>query len=164
MDENGKVLPQAWSAKEAGVVMDPAAGRSNWNQRVCRIEADQGFLPDTISTDMSTPGRASSIYSLMEAMDRFMACGYTLEQVVRMTTCNPARALGLGDQVGAIKPGLEADLTILDDVPGRWRFVDTSGVPFTGEHALVPVQTIKGGDLISPDWGPHPWGWLPEEG
>jgi dihydroorotase len=29
--------------------------------------------------------------------------------------------------------------------------------------ALAPVQTIKGGELFAPDWGPYPWGWLPEE-
>lgn len=163
LDANGRVLAQAWAARDAGVVMDPAAGRSNWSAKVCRIEAEQGFLPDTISTDMSTPGRAASIFSLTEAMARFMACGYSLEQVVRMTTINPARALGLADRIGAIRPGYEADLTILDHVSGRFRFVDTTGSPFSGEDALVPVHTVKGGALIPPDWGPHPWGWLPEE-
>jgi len=70
----------------------------------------------------------------------------------------------LEDQIGVIKVGWDADLTILDDVTGRWRFRDTSGTAFSGEHALVPVQTVRAGELVSPDWGPHPWGWLPEEG
>ena len=164
LDADRKVLPQARAAKDAGVVMDPAAGRSNWSSEVCRIEADQGFQPDTISTDMSLPGRLSSVFSLTEAMSRFMACGYSLEQVVRMTTANAAKAMRLEDQIGAIKVGWDADLTILDDVTGRWRFRDTSGTAFSGEHALVPVQTVRAGELVSPDWGPHPWGWLPEEG
>ncbi len=163
LDANRKVLPQARAAKDAGVVMDPAAGRSNWSSEVCRIEADQGFYPDTISTDMSIPGRASSVFSLMEAMSRFMACGYTLAQVVQMTTLNAAKAMRLEGSIGTIKVGHDADLTILDAVTGRWRFRDTTGVAFTGETALVPVQTVRAGELISPDWGPHPWGWLPEE-
>lgn len=163
LDENKKVLVQAREAQNAGVVMDPAAGRSNWNYQVCRMEAEQGFQPDTISTDLTLLGRSGSVYSLTEAMARFMACGYTLEQVVRMTTTNPAKALRMDDEIGAIKVGREADITILDEVTGRWRFVDTAGDAFTGEHALVPVQTVRAGELIAPEWGPHPWGWLPEE-
>ncbi len=163
LDENKRVLTAAREAQDAGVVMDPAAGRSNWNYEVCRIEAEQGFSPDTISTDLTLLGRTTSVYSLTEAMARFVACGYSLEQVVRMVTTNPAKALKLEGQIGAIKVGHEADLTILDDVTGKWRFVDTAGTPFFGEHAFVPVQTIRAGELISPDWGPHAWGWLPEE-
>jgi dihydroorotase len=163
LDENKKVITEAWEAKKSGVVMDPAAGRSNWNYQVCRVEAEQGFQPDTISTDLTIPGRATSVYSLTEAMARFMACGYSLSQVVQMTTSNAAKALHLHDRIGAIKLGYDADLTLLDDVTGKWRFVDTSGGAFTGEHALVPVQTVRAGDLIAPEWGPHTWGWLPEE-
>ena len=37
------------------------------------------------------------------------------------------------------------------------------GTDITGTKALVPVQTIRAGTLYSPDWGPYPWGWLPEE-
>ena len=163
LDENGKVIDAAREAQQAGVVMDPAAGRSNWNYDVCRIEAEQGFTPDTISTDLTLLGRTLSVYSLTEAMARFMACGYSLEQVVTMTTTNPAKALKLENEIGAIKVGHEADLTILDVHSGKWRFVDTAGNPFLGEHAIVPVQTVRAGELISPDWGPHAWGWLPEE-
>ena len=80
-----------------------------------------------------------------------------------MTTTNAAAALRLEDELGAIRVGREADLTILDDVTGSWRFTDSTGGQFGGEHALVPVQTVRAGKLISPDWGPHPWGWLPAE-
>ena len=79
-----------------------------------------------------------------------------------MTTTNAARALGLADQIGAIAVDREADLSIIDVVSGRWRFTDTVGHEHFGEHALVPVQTVRAGELISPNWGPHTWGWLPE--
>jgi dihydroorotase len=163
LDGNKEVLPQVREAQDAGIVMDPAAGRANWNYQVCRMEAEQGFQPDTISTDLTFLGRSGAVYSLTEAMSRFMACGYSLNDVVRMTTANPAEALGLQDEIGAIKVGNEADLTIIDHVKGKWRFVDTAGEAFNGEDAIVPVQTIRAGEMISLDWGPHPWGWLPEE-
>ena len=80
-----------------------------------------------------------------------------------MASANAAKAIGRQDELGAIAVGREADLTIFDVVTGRWKFFDTKEVPFIGEKALVPVQTIKGGELFAPDWGPYPWGWLPEE-
>jgi len=129
---------------------------------VARRQADLGIAPDTISTDITPGGYGEIVYSLMECMAKFLAIGYSLADVVRMTTTNAARALGCAEQLGAIAVGREADLSVFDLVSGRWRFLDTSGQVFTGEHAVVPVQTIRGGELIAPDWGPHPWGWLPE--
>jgi dihydroorotase len=96
-------------------------------------------------------------------MAKFMSLGYSLPDVVRMTTVNAAKGIGMADSVGAIKVGREADVSIFDVVNGKWKFTDTLNQPFTGDKALVPVQTIRAGALYSPDWGPYPWGWLPEE-
>ena len=42
-------------------------------------------------------------------------CGVPLVDAVRAASTTPARAIGLGDRVGAIAPGLQADLVVLDD-------------------------------------------------
>lgn len=162
MDERERPVPELQEARATGVVMDSASGRSNFSYEVARRQADLGVRPDTISTDLSTPGRASVVYSLTECMAKFMALGYSFADVVRMTTTNAAAALGLQEELGAIAVGREADLSILDAVPGRWRFTDCRQQSFTGERAIIPVQTVRAGELVAPDWGPHPWGWLPE--
>ena len=122
--------------------MDPAAGRSNWNYQVCRIEAEQGFQPDTISTDLTFPGRATSVIA---SPRRWPLHGLRLQPEpggpdddVESRKGAPAGRPDRGDQ----GRDYEADLTV-DDVKGRWRFVDTSGSAFTGEHAFVPVQTVR---------------------
>jgi dihydroorotase len=61
-----------------------------------------------------------------------------------------------------IAVGREADLTILDVVLVRWRFTETVGREHFGQHALVPFHTLRAGETIAPNWGPHLWGWLPE--
>jgi len=96
-------------------------------------------------------------------MGRFMAAGYTVEDMVRMATVNAASALGMADEIGALAVGRVADITIMEVVSGRWKFVDTLQAQFTGEKALVPVLTVRGGEVFEPEWGPHAWGWLPEE-
>jgi dihydroorotase len=95
-------------------------------------------------------------------MAKFLSIGYSLSDVVRMTTSQAARAIGMDDQIGHIAVGREADLSIFDSISGRWRFTDTVGQEWFGDQALVPVHTVRAGELIAPSWGPHTWGWLPE--
>jgi dihydroorotase len=156
-------VPELREARNRGVVLDPALGAGNFGFDVCRTQADIGLYPDTISSDLTAGGRGRVVYSLMECMGRFMAAGYTVSDMVRMSTANAAKALGLQDEIGAIKAGMEADLTIMDVHKGKWGFIDTVQKQFTGETALTPVLTIKSGEVIDPEWGPHPWGWLPPE-
>lgn len=162
LDENKRVVPELREVLAQGVLIDSASGRNNFSVDVCRRLADQGIHPHTISTDMSTPGRTSIVFSLLECMAKFMAVGYTFEQVIRMTTTNAARLLGMSDEIGALAVGRVADITVLEVVQGRWEFQDCWGQRFHGEQALVPVHTVRAGELIAPEWGPHPWGWLPK--
>ena len=46
---------------------------------------------------------------------------------------------------------------------GAHSVADTVNQGFTGRQALVPIQTIRHGELFSPEWGPYAWGWLPEQ-
>lgn len=162
LDAARQPIPELLEARANGVTLDPALGRNNFGYEVARRQAELGLHPDTISSDITGSGRSRLVYSLLECMAKFMALGYRLEDVVRMTTANAARALGRQDELGAIAVGREADLTILEVVPGRWRFSDTTADVFSGEQALVPVLTFRAGEVFEPEWGPHPWGWLPE--
>ena len=155
-------LPEVREARARGVTLDSALGRGNFGINVARIQADLGLVPDTTSSDVTLGGRARGV-GLLDGMSKFMAVGYSLADVVSMATDKAAKAIAMQDQLGAIAVGREADLSIFDVVSGRWKFFDTKEVPFVGEQALVPVQTIRAGELFAPDWGPYPWGWLPEE-
>jgi dihydroorotase len=158
-----KIVPELLEARARGVVLDPALGAGNFGFDLARQQADIGLIPDTISSDLTAGGRTRVVYSLMECMGRFMAAGYKVEDMIRMSTVNAAKALKMSDQIGALAVGREADITILDVNNGKWKFVDTVGKEFTGERALTPVLTIRAGEVFEPEWGPHPWGWLPEE-
>jgi len=156
----GRLDPALLAARERGVVLDSALGMGNFGYRVAREQFERGLFPDTISSDLT--GGGQSFHSLMECMAKFMAIGYSLAEVVRMTTVNAARAVGLAEETGAIKEGRVADITVLDVVEGGYRFTDTRREEFTGQHGIRPVQTVRAGQLVAPRWGTHPWGWLPE--
>lgn len=163
LDEGGAPLDELADARVRGVFLDSASGRQNFTFAVARALADRGIRADAISTDMTVPARAEIVHSLLECMAKFLTLGYELDDVVRMTTAGPAHALRMSGEIGAIAPGREADLSVIDVVSGKWRFVDSDGAQIIGDLALVPVQTIRRGALIAPDWGPYRHGWLPPE-
>ena len=163
LDANHRIVPELREAQARGVFFDPASGRNNFSYEVCQRLADQQFHPHTISTDISSPGRSRIVFSLVESMSKFLALGYSFEEVVRMTTVNAARVLGMEEEIGALAVGRAADLTVLELVSGRWEFQDAWSEAFHGDKAITPVHTVRAGELVPPDWGPHPWGWLPKE-
>jgi dihydroorotase len=140
LDEAQQPVPELEHARASGVVLDSASGRSNFSFDVARRQADLGLHPDTISTDMSTPGRADVVYSLMERMAKFIALGYTLADAVQMTTSNAARALGKAETLGSPAVGREADVTIMDVLPGQWKFTDCRRQTLVGQQASFPSR------------------------
>jgi dihydroorotase len=159
LDQSGRPYPEVAEARASGVVLDSALGRGNFGVEVARLQAEAGLYPDTISSDLTALGQ--TFHSLLECMAKFMSVGYTLADVVKATTVSAAAALGLGDTVGALAVGRDADITILDLAEGDFVFTDTTGQEFRGGYGLAPAYTLKAGEEFSPGWGTHPWGWLP---
>ena len=159
LDRSRNPYPEVTEARANGVTLDSAIGLGNFGIEVARRQADLGLHPDTISSDLTTGSQ--NFHSLLECMAKFMSVGYTLTDVIRATTVNAAKALGLQDEIGAIAVGRDADLSVIDVVEGDFSFTDTIGTKFRGGYGLVPVRTLKAGQEFSPGWGTHPWGWLP---
>jgi dihydroorotase len=159
LDAAGQPFPEVAEARANGVILDSALGRGNFGYEVASRQAQLGLYPDTISSDLTAMGQ--TFHSLLECMAKFMAIGYHLADVVRMTTARPASVLGLAGEIGALAVGRDADITILDLVEGDFTFTDTTGQAFRGGYGLVPVHTLRTGLSYSPHWGTHPWGWLP---
>jgi dihydroorotase len=162
VDSSGKLVPEAKELKDRGVWLDTAHGRLNFGFGIARKVLDQGLVPHCISTDLTVPGRRNTVHSLVEMMTRFLGLGFTLEQVVEMCTVNPAKALGEQGRLGSLQPGRQADISVLDVRNGEWTVYDTVGDSLKVTQAVVPVLTVKRGNVFEPEWGPHPWGWEPE--
>lgn len=161
LDANRKLYPQVQAAVERGVLFDTGHGRFNFSFDVGQRLLDQGMAPNCASTDLTLPGR-EIVHSMVETLTRFMALGFTLEQTIEMATIKPARAMNADDRLGTLKPGHQGDVTVLDIQQGKWNVIDSDGQSQTVEQALIPFVTVKRGEVITPDWGPRPWGWLPD--
>jgi dihydroorotase len=162
LDGNGKLVPEAREANDRGVWFDTAHGRMNFSFDVGRKIIDQGLLPHCISTDLTVPGRLNTVHSMTEMMTRFLALGFTLAQVVTMCTANPARAIGAEQRLGKLEVGRQADVSVLDLQDGDWTVYDILGAGLRASRAFTPHLTLKRGVVFMPDFGPRPWGWLPD--
>ena len=162
LDANGRLVPEAREAAARGVWFDTAHGRLNFSFDVGRRIIDQGLLPHCISTDLTVPGRLTAVHSMTEMMTRFLGLGFTLPQIVTMCTANPAKAIGVDQRLGSLAVGRQADISVLDVQQGDWVVYDVLGAGLRVDRALVPHLTVKRGRVFMPDFGPRPWGWLPD--
>src|SRR5437879_8457896 len=161
LDGNGKLVPEAREAADRAVWFDPAHGRKNFGFDVGRRVIEQGVLPHCISTDLTVPGRIMTVHSMTEMMTRFLGLGFTLPQVVTMSTANPPRAIGAEQRLGRLAVGRQADVSVLDLEAGAWVVYDILAAPLRVDRALAPRLTVKNGRVFTPDFGPRPWGWWP---
>ncbi|MFC1915391.1 amidohydrolase family protein, partial [Chloroflexota bacterium] len=145
---DGTVLPELREAMERGVILDTALGGISLDFEVARKSMAQGILPTTLSSDLSNISIKHPTYGMTVTMTKFMALGLSLKQVVEMSTINPARVLGEENRIGSLKPGMEADVSILKLVPGKWQLEDTEQQTVEVDRLITPVMTVKAGQVI----------------
>lgn len=145
---DGTILPELKAAMKRGVILDPATGRNNFSFNVARKCLAQGIVPTTISTDLNHRCLKDRTFSLPVNMSKFMALGLDLKQVVTMTTINPARVIHEENKIGSLKPGMAADVSILELQTGAWTLIDSPGETIKTDKLLMPVTAIKGGKVI----------------
>jgi dihydroorotase len=143
LDPHGKLWPQVREAKESGVLMDVGHGLHNLNFDVARKVLDQELFPDGVSTDGHRGNRAGPVYDLPTTMAKLMALGFSLNQVVEMATVNAAKLLGRGAELGFIRVGSPADISVLRLEEREWKAVDSQKGTIQARQALVPVYAIR---------------------
>ena len=163
VDANGNLVPEAQEARDRGVWLDTAHGRGNFSFDVGQRILDQGLMPHCISTDLTLPGRQRTVHSMTEMMTRFLAMGFTMDQVVTMSTLNPAKAIGEDGRLGSLQVGKQADISVIRIEEGDWLLYDVLGDSRRHDKAVVPVVTVKKGEVFEAGWGPRPWGWEPDQ-
>jgi dihydroorotase len=144
--QEARLLPAALAAKQRGVIFDVGHGGGSFDFTVAEPAIAQGCLPDTISSDIHVfSGNSPGMPYLTWVMSKFMALGFTLEQVVAMATINPAKVINRAPKLGTLQIGAPADVAIMELVEGDVSFVDTRNNARTGRAYLKPVQTVTAG-------------------
>jgi dihydroorotase len=109
-----KILPVVAEARQRGVYFDVAQGRSHSSFDVAEKCLAQGFSPDALGTDLTRVTASDRVYDLPTMVSKFMAIGVGMDQAIQMVTSNAARVFDFGEEIGTLKPGNDADISILE--------------------------------------------------
>ena len=164
LDGNKKVQDYMWKARERGILFDVGHGSGSFWFRIGVPAIKQGFLPDTISTDIHKNSIMLPRAHLNNVMSKFLNIGLTFEQVIERTTVNPAKAIRRTD-LGTLDEGSTADIAVLKIDRGKFAFLDSGHGKLTADKKIRCVMTIRKGDIIwdeeglsMPEWstaGPY---------
>jgi dihydroorotase len=146
LDAEGQIRPSVLKAQRRGVVFDVGHGMRSFDSDVAQALLDQGFAPDTISSDIHAYAR-EAVGDLPAVMSKFLALGMSLGEVVARATLGPARALG-GLSGASLQAGAPADVAVLELVDGPAEWEDTWGHTFAGGQRLRAVLTVQGGEIV----------------
>jgi len=161
-DESGHVNPAMGEARKRGVIFDVGHGGGSFVWRIAVPAVKEGFLPDSISTDLHIGSMNAGMKDMLNVMDKFLAMGLSLEDVVLRSTWNPAREIK-HEESGHLSPGAVADIGVFRLEKGRVGFVDTYGARLQGTQRLVCELTVREGKVVydlngmtRPDWDALP--------
>ncbi len=147
LDEEGAIKPAVWEARERGVLFDLGHGAGSFTFDVARRAMEQGFLPDSISTDVYAANTEQVVKNLLTTMDKFLNLGLPLKDVLERVTINPARAIG-EEALGTLAPGAPADLALLRLNEGSFTLYDSRRETLEGTQQLMCEMTIHNGKII----------------
>ena len=144
--QDGKLLPAALAAKKRGVLFDIGHGGGSFDYTIAEAAMAQGCLPDTISSDVHVfSGNTPGVPYLPWIMSKMIGLGFSLAEVITMTTATPARMIGRIPKHGTLQIGAPADLSILEIVDGPVSFVDTRSNKREGKMHLRPIGAVIAG-------------------
>lgn len=162
LDENGKVNDFLFEARERGVVFDLGHGAGSFWFRNAVPALQQGFYPDTLSTDLYLDNVAGPVIGLLHVMSKYLSMGMPLQEVICRTTLRPAEVLHL-PEVGTLSVGACADVAVMRLIEGKVHFADSGHARMAGDKRLECMATLRGGEIVydpyalsMPDWQTAP--------
>ena len=147
IDAAGKLLPYLPAARARGVRFDVGHGAGSFCFRNAMPCVEQGFWPDSISTDLHRLSMNLGMLDMPTTMSKFLVMGMPLADVVRLSTLEPARLIGRPEH-GTLALGAAADIAVLALEDGDFGYMDSFGGVLRGDRRLQCELTLKDGDVV----------------
>jgi len=151
VDGHGRIAPEYLEARKRGVLFDTGTARFHTCHPVARAAIAEGFLPDTISTDLCLTNYQHITIDMPTTLTKFMALGLSLEQVLQRATIEPAKSLPAERAHGRLAEGLAADIGLFAIEAGEFTYHDFFGNPLQAGRRLICRGTVKDGRLLTPE-------------
>ncbi len=144
----GKVQPWMIEARKRGVLFDVGHGGGSFLWPVAASAIKQGFLPDTISTDLHASSILMQQSDMPNVMSKMMLLGMSLDDVILRSTVNPAKEISRFPEIGTLGVGRTADIAVLENQSGVFAFKDAWPAKKLANHRLDCVLTIRDGRVV----------------
>src|SRR5205085_12452465 len=122
----GTIKRAVREARQRGVLFDIGHGKGSFAFKTARAMLANGFLPDTISSNVHALCINGPAFDQVTTLSKFLCLGVSLRDVVAASTVNAAFALKR-PELGSLKPGSVGDATLLRVKEGRFDYVDVVG-------------------------------------
>ncbi|HLJ16180.1 MAG TPA: amidohydrolase/deacetylase family metallohydrolase [Bryobacteraceae bacterium] len=150
IDDNGKLLPYLWEARARGVKFDVGHGNMSLVLRNAVPAIQQGFYPDSISSDLHAQSMNAPMMDMPTMLSKFLALGMNLPDIFLCATWNPAQIVG-HPELGHLTPGAVADIAVWRVLEGHFGYADAYGGRIDGRQRLLCELTLNGGRIA--------WNW-----
>ncbi len=147
IDDGGKVFDHLRRARERGVIFDLGHGAGSFWFRNAIPAIQQGFIPDSISTDLHTGNVAGVVIDMLTCMNKLLAIGVPLDGVIARSTVAPAHEINR-PELGTLTVGGPADIAVLALDEGDFTYVDCERTTLPGTQRLRCEMTIYGGNIV----------------
>jgi dihydroorotase len=147
LDDTGKVNQYLFEARKRGIIFDVGHGGGSLLFRQAVPAVKQGFIPDSISTDLHIGSMNAGMKDMLNVMSKFLNMGMGLDDVVVRSTWHPAREIKR-EEFGNLSVGAPADIAVLRVEKGNFGFIDTFGARMKGTQKLVCELTVRGGLVV----------------
>lgn len=147
MEPDGAVKESVLRARDKGIIFDIGHGMGSFSFDECRRALDRGFAPDTISSDIHSLCIHGPVFDLPTTMSKFLNLGMSLDEIVRLTTLEPAKVIGKAEMLGSLNVGTTADVTLLAVREESVELKDAQGEVVVGDRRIVCKAAIKDGAI-----------------
>jgi dihydroorotase len=155
--------PAMEAGRKRGIFFDVGFGQASFYWYVAVPAYRQKFFPDSISTDLHARSMNAGMKDMLHCMSKILNLGSSLEDVIRMSTVQPARQIKR-PQLGSLDVGSEADIAVLRLDRRDIGLVDSAGARYPGNRVLAAEMTIRKGEVVwdlsgraAPDWKAYPY-------
>lgn len=146
-DDNGKLLPYLAQARKRGVKFDLGHGLGNFLFRIVVPAVEQGWWPDSISTDLHRDDMNQAAKDMTNLVSKMLNVGIPLPELVKMTTSQPA-AMIKRPELGHLSVGAGADIGVLKLEKGDFGFLDIHLGRISGSQRLSCEVTFRDGKVV----------------
>jgi dihydroorotase len=144
------VVDAVWKAQERGILFDIGHGMKSFDFGVAEAAIAQGFMPDTISTDIQHRYAGyKPTHDMPSVISKLIASGMSEVEALERSTIRPAKALHMEGEIGSLEPTKYADVTLLKWDDENRVMDDCFGSSRSGGY-FKPIMTIKGGEIVNP--------------